>query len=195
VHLIAGLGNPGDKYAATRHNIGFMVAERFAAHAGISLKKKGHQAIYGVGRFAGKDVAVLLPQTYMNLSGASVGSALKSLGATPGDLTVIHDDIDLPFGVLRLKSGGGHGGHNGIRHICQVLGHGEFLRFKIGVGRPDGGGDVAAYVLRPFSAEQRSQLDRVIDGAVDALVSLLEHGLKRTMNDFNNRDFADLSAN
>jgi len=195
VQLIAGLGNPGEKYAATRHNIGFMVAERFAARSGISLKKKGHQAIYGLGRCSGREVAVLLPQTYMNLSGASIGSALKSLGVAPGDLTVIHDDIDLPFGTLRLKMGGGHGGHNGVRHICQVFGHGEFLRFKVGVGRPEAGGDVAAYVLRPFSADQRGRLDRVIDGTVEALFCLLESGLARTMNDFNNRDFADLASN
>ena len=195
MQLIAGLGNPGEKYAATRHNIGFMVAERFANRTGIALKKKGCQAIYGIGRCAGQDVAVLLPQTFMNLSGASIASALRSLGVAPGDLTVIHDDIDLPFGMLRLKSGGGHGGHNGIRHICQVLGHGEFLRFKVGVGRPAGEGDVAGYVLRPFSSEQRGQLDQVINGTVEALLSLFEKGLTGTMNAFNNRNFAELSKN
>ena len=134
--LIAGLGNPEGRYADTRHNVGFMVARQLAGKAGIALKRQGHQGIYGAGRLAGEEATILLPQTYMNLSGASVGSACKSLGLAPGDLIVIHDDIDLSFGSLRIKSGGGHGGHNGVRSICQVLGSGDFLRVKIGVGRP-----------------------------------------------------------
>ena len=125
--LIAGLGNPGSRYAETRHNIGFRVAERLADNAGIALKRQGYQGIYGVGRVAGQEVTLLLPQTYMNLSGTSVGSACKSLGIQPGDLIVVHDEIDLPFGALRVKSGGGHGGHNGLRSIGQVLGSLEFL--------------------------------------------------------------------
>ena len=188
--LVAGLGNPGDQYQATRHNIGFMVADRFAERFGIQLKKKGHQGIYGVGRCNGEESTVLLPQTFMNLSGASVGSALRSLGIDPGDLIVIHDDIDLPFGQLKFKSGGGHGGHNGIRHIRQVLGHGDFIRCKLGVGRPVGGGEVVSHVLKPFSATERKMLDRVLDGAVDALQTLVCQGLAVAMNEYNNRDLS-----
>ncbi len=187
--LIAGLGNPGARYAATRHNIGFMAAQRLAEIGGIALKRQGHQGIYGVGRLEGEEVTILLPQTFMNLSGASVASACKSLGLTPGDLIVFHDDIDLPFGQLRLKVGGGHGGHNGIRSICQVLGGGDFLRVKIGVGRPPAGGDVAAYVLSSFSAEERRQLDEVVENSARAVTCLLMHGVPQAMNEFNNRIF------
>lgn len=188
--LIAGLGNPGAKYAATRHNIGFMVAELLARDCGITLKKKGHQGVYGVGRAAGAEVAILLPQTYMNLSGVSVGSACKSLGAQPGDLVVVHDDIDLPFGTMKIKVGGGHGGHNGIRSIREVLGCGDFVRIKVGVGRPAAGGDVAGYVLRPFSPEERNQLDSVLANAVRAVEFLLDRGVQAAMNEFNNRDIS-----
>lgn len=188
--LVAGLGNPGEQYQATRHNIGFMVAERFAARCGIQLKKKGHQGVYGVGRCDGEETSVLLPQTYMNLSGASVGSCLKSLGVDPGDLIVIHDDIDLPFGQLKFKSGGGHGGHNGIRHIRQVLGHGDFVRCKIGVGRPAEGGEVVSHVLKPFNAVERKLLNQVLDGAVDALQVFIKRGLTVAMNEYNNRDLS-----
>lgn len=188
--LVAGLGNPGEQYQTTRHNIGFMVAERFALQFGIQLKKKGHQGVYGVGRCNGEETIVLQPQTFMNLSGASVGSAIKSLGIEPGDLIVIHDDIDLPFGQLKFKSGGGHGGHNGIRHIRQVLGHGDFVRCKIGVGRPAEGGEVVSHVLKPFNAAERKLLDQVLDGAVDALRVLIKQGLSAAMNEFNNRDLS-----
>ncbi|HKI50896.1 MAG TPA: aminoacyl-tRNA hydrolase [Geothermobacteraceae bacterium] len=188
--LVAGLGNPGEQYQATRHNIGFMVAERFASRFGVQLKKKGHQAVFGVGRCNGEEITVLLPQTFMNLSGASVGSALKSLGVDPGDLIVIHDDIDLPFGQLKFKCGGGHGGHNGIRHICQVLGHGDFVRCKIGVGRPAEGGEVVSHVLKPFNAAERKSLDRLLDGAVEALQVMIGEGLAAAMNEFNNRDLS-----
>jgi PTH1 family peptidyl-tRNA hydrolase len=189
--LIVGLGNPGAKYAGTRHNVGFRVAEQLAAGAGIALKKAGYQGFYGVGRVAGVEATILLPQTFMNLSGASVGSACKSLGIVPGDLIVIHDDIDLPFGALRIRAGGGHGGHNGIRSIREVLGHGDFVRVKIGVGRPTAGGDVAGYVLSPFPPAERQSLGRVLDEAAAAVTAILSRGVPQAMNEFNNRDSAD----
>ena len=120
--LIVGLGNPGTQYAETRHNIGFMVAIHLAERAGIALKRKGYQGFYGVGRVAGEEAAILLPQTYMNRSGESVTPAYQSLGVTLGDLLVVHDEIDLAFGCLRIKNGGGHGGHNGLRSIGGALG-------------------------------------------------------------------------
>jgi len=165
-----------------------MVAERLAQENGIALKKKGHQGIYGVGRVSGREATVLLPQTYMNLSGVSVGSACKSLGLDPGDLIVIHDDIDLPFGVLKIRTGGGHGGHNGIRSIREVVGSGEFIRVKIGVGRPEAGEDVAGHVLRGFSAEERGRLDNVVDNSARAVEVILMRGALAAMNEFNNRD-------
>jgi len=188
--LIAGLGNPGAKYAATRHNIGFMVAEQLAVRHGISLKKKGYQGVYGVGRIDGVESTVLLPQTFMNLSGASVAAACKSLGIDPGDLIVIHDDIDLPFGALKIKTGGGHGGHNGIRSICGVLGSGNFVRVKVGVGRPPAGGDVAGYVLSTFCAAERAGLQNLVANSASAVEAILTSGALRAMNQFNNRDIA-----
>jgi PTH1 family peptidyl-tRNA hydrolase len=188
--LVAGLGNPGAKYAGTRHNIGFMVVERLAGQGGIALKKKGYQGIYGVGRVAGQEITALLPQTFMNLSGVSIGSAIKSLGLDPGDLIVVHDDIDLPFGIVRIRTGGGHGGHNGIRNICEVLGCGDFIRVKLGVGRPPGDAQAAGHVLRGFAAAERTRLDNVLTNSVKVLEVLLTKGVKQAMNEFNNRDIS-----
>jgi len=186
--LVAGLGNPGPRYAGTRHNAGFLAADRLAARQGVRLKPKSHQGLYGVGRMSGREIGILLPQTFMNLSGASVGSAYRSLGIAPGDLIVIHDDIDLPFGTLRFKAGGGHGGHNGLRHIIQVLGNGDFIRLRIGVGRPHPGEEAAHYVLRDFSTSERGQLDNVLDRAADAVGAFVEKGLQQAMNEFNVRE-------
>lgn len=188
--IIAGLGNPGPEYRQTRHNVGFMATELFAAEHGIALKKRGHQGIYGVGSAVGQEVMALLPQTFMNRSGASISSACKALETVPADLIVVHDDIDLPFGTLRIKDGGGHGGHNGLRHICSVLGTGDYPRVRIGVGRPPEGGDVAQYVLRPFSAVERKNLDCILANTVKALEILLEKGVQEAMNAFNNRDIS-----
>ncbi len=188
--LIAGLGNPGPRYAATRHNIGFMTAQALAQKSHISLKRSGYQGIYGVGNIDGQEATILLPQTFMNKSGVSIASACKSLGVPPGDLIVIHDDIDLPFGTLRVKSGGGHGGHNGIRSIREVLGSGDFIRVRVGVGRPEACGDVVGHVLRAFSAEERSRLESVVDNSAKAVELILLQGAQTAMNAFNNRDIS-----
>jgi len=189
--LVAGLGNPGAKYAGTRHNIGFMVAEELAQRNSISLKKNGYQGVYGVGRVAGEQVTILLPQTFMNLSGVSVAAACKSLGVDPGDLIVVHDDIDLSFGTLKVRIGGGHGGHNGIRSICGVLGCSDFVRVKVGVGRPPAGGDVAGYVLNSFGAAERARLETVVANSAAAVETLLGRGTAQAMNEFNNRDIGN----
>jgi len=185
--LIVGLGNPGDRYAGTRHNIGFMVVRKVADKCGVQLKKNGHQGIYGVGRVAGQESTLLLPQTFMNLSGASVGSAFKSLKLTPEDLVVVHDDIDQPFGSLKIRVGGGHGGHNGIRHICQVLGNADFVRVKVGVGRPYPGGDVAQFVLSTFAASEQKTLVSVIVDSASAVEAVVARGPLLAMNEFNGR--------
>jgi PTH1 family peptidyl-tRNA hydrolase len=186
--LVVGLGNPGERYAETRHNIGFMVVASSAGRAGIALKRQGYQGFYGVGRAAGEEVTVLLPQTFMNRSGASVAPACQSLGIAPGDLIVVHDEIDLPFGTLRIKVGGGHGGHNGLRSICGALGHGEFVRMRLGVGRPPAGGDVSAYVLSRFASGERPLLEGYLNAAGDALEVLLRRGPIEAMNAYNNRE-------
>jgi len=184
--LIVGLGNPGSKYEGTRHNIGFMVARRLAEKFGIALKRQGYQGIYGVGRISGVEVMILLPQTFMNLSGASVASVSKSLGISPGDLIVIHDDIDLPFSRLRLRNGGGHGGHNGIRNIATTLGTGDFCRLKAGIGRPQAG-DVADYVLGNFDIAERQKLPELLELAGRVIETIVTDGSAAAMNDFNHQ--------
>ena len=186
--LVVGLGNPGERYAETRHNIGCMVAVRAAVRAGIALKRQGYQGLYGVGRLAGEEATVLLPQTFMNRSGASVAPACQSLGVTPGDLIVVHDEIDLPFGTLRIKLGGGHGGHNGLRSITEALGHGDFIRVRLGIGRPPAGGDVSGYVLSRFASAERQALPELLDQAAAAVEAILTRGSAAAMNEFNGRD-------
>jgi len=187
--LIVGLGNPGEKYSQTRHNVGFMVVEELARRADLPLRKKSHLGFFAQGRLCSQQAALLLPQTFMNLSGASVASAFKSLGLSPGDLIVVHDDIDTVFGTLRIKQGGGHGGQNGVRHICEVLGTGDFLRLKVGIGRPMEGGDVSRHVLSSFSSVERSHLEKLIGGAAVALETLLGQGPTLAMNMFNGKSF------
>ena len=188
--LLVGLGNPGDKYAGTRHNAGFLVAERIAERQHVALKKKGYQGIYGVGRIAGEETCILLPQTFMNRSGASVNSAFKSLGVSPGDLIVIFDDLDLPFGRLRVRPDGGHGGHNGMRDIVGLLGCKDFNRLKVGIGRPERG-DVTSHVLGRYSSEERSQLPHLLDLAADAIEAIIAEGALAAMNRFNNCNLLD----
>jgi PTH1 family peptidyl-tRNA hydrolase len=186
--LIVGLGNPGPEYAATRHNIGFMVTAALAERNGIALKRKGHQGVYGTGRVAGTEATILLPQTYMNRSGTSVASAFQALCVEPGDLVVVHDEIDLDFGSLRIKVGGGHGGHNGLRSIAGSLGGTEYNRLRMGVGRPPAGGDVSRYVLSCFNVAERTQLHEYVEKAADALEVLVQKGPQEAMNLYNNRD-------
>jgi PTH1 family peptidyl-tRNA hydrolase len=186
---VVGLGNPGPKYAATRHNIGFLVAQKFAEKVGLNLKRQAYQGIVGMGRTDGLETMVLLPQTFMNRSGISVASACKAKKIVVEDLVVIHDEIDLPFGHVRIKVGGGHGGHNGLRSIVDLLGSREFVRMRIGVGRPEGPMDVARYVLGAFSSAEKAQLDNLLDNSVKALEVLLLKGAQQAMNEFNNRVF------
>ena len=188
--LLVGLGNPGEKYAGTRHNAGFQVAQRIADRHRIALKKKGHKGVYGVGSVVGEESTILLPQTFMNCSGASVNSAFKSLGITPGDLLVIFDDLDLPFGRIRIRPDGGHGGHNGMRDIVGLLGCKDFVRLKIGIGRPERG-DVTSHVLGRYSAEERKLLPQLLDLAADAVEVILEEGALVGMNRFNNCNLLD----
>ena len=186
--LIVGLGNPGIEYAETRHNIGFMVVTHLADRAGSALKRKGYQGFYGVGRVAGEEVTILLPQTYMNRSGASVAPAYQSHDIAPGDLIVIHDEIDLSFGCLRIKLGGGHGGHNGLRSIGGALGDPGYLRLRMGVGRPPVGGDVSKHVLSRFATAERADLTTYVDTATEALELMITRGPQEAMNTYNTRN-------
>jgi PTH1 family peptidyl-tRNA hydrolase len=185
--LIVGLGNPGPKYLWTRHNAGFIVLDRFAHLAGIPVTRKNFSGLYGEGNWQGNRVLLLKPQTFMNLSGRSVAEALRFHKLTPADLIVIHDDLDIPFGQIKLKEGGGHGGHNGLRSLHQELGTNSYLRLRVGIGRP-ARGDMADYVLSTFDKGEMNALPHLVDGIVDGLESFIRDGLAKTMSLYNNKD-------
>ncbi len=186
--LIVGLGNPGPKYLWTRHNAGFIVLDRFSGLAGIGVTRKSFSGLYGEGNYRGHRLLLLKPQTFMNLSGRAVAEALRFHKLTPADLIVIHDDLDIPFGSLKVKEGGGHGGHNGLRSLAQELGDNSYLRIRIGIGRP-AHGDVTGYVLQNFTPQEMQGVPHLVDGAVDALEMLLTEGVAKTMSLFNNKEF------
>ncbi len=185
--LVVGLGNPGADYEHTRHNVGFQIVERVAARHRIALRhEKRVQALFGAGRVAGVEAALLEPQTYMNRSGRAVLAALDSHPIDPRvDLLVVYDDLDLPFGRLRLRPAGSAGGHNGIGDIAEQLGHGEFGRLRFGIGRPPAGEDPIAYVLAPFTPDEAAQLPARLDAASDAIELALVEGVARAMNRVN----------
>ncbi|MDD2335973.1 MAG: aminoacyl-tRNA hydrolase [Geobacteraceae bacterium] len=191
VKLIVGLGNPGSRYQWTRHNAGFMVLDRLSHQAGIPFVKKGTSCFSGEGFWHGHRLILLKPQTFMNLSGRSVTEVARFYKISCEEIIVVHDDLDIPFGRVRLKKGGGHGGHNGLRSIFSDFGSGDFIRLRIGIGRPVRG-DVVDYVLHPFSANEMQDLASVLDGAVDTLESLFSDGLEKTMSLYNNRDYLTL---
>jgi PTH1 family peptidyl-tRNA hydrolase len=183
--LVVGLGNPGPDYAATRHNVGFRVVELLAARAGGGRFAK-HRTNADVleGRLAGRRVVLAKPRTYMNLSGGPVAGLLRYYSVPVTELVVVHDELDLGFGVVRLKRGGGEGGHNGLRSISRSIGTRDYLRVRFGIGRPPGRQDPADYVLRRFSAIEAKDLDLGIDLAADAAEALLADGLEEAQNRF-----------
>lgn len=184
--LIVGLGNPGPKYLWTRHNAGFIVLDRFAALAGIQVTRKSFGGLYGEGEFKGNRLLLLKPLTFMNLSGRSVADALRFHKLDPADTIIIHDDLDIPFGQIKCKTDGGHGGHNGLRSLHQELGNGGYNRLRVGIGRP-AHGDMADYVLTNFTKEELISLPQLVDGTVDALEMMITEGLPKTMSLYNNK--------
>jgi PTH1 family peptidyl-tRNA hydrolase len=183
--LIVGLGNPGRDYAGNRHNVGFMIAERWTAAHAIAFNKIQHHAILAPGQVGGQRVIAAKPQTYMNESGRAVGALLRYYKVPLERLLVIFDDLDLPFGVIRLRPEGGAGGHNGMRSIIQQLGSNQFARLRVGIGRPPGRMDPAAFVLQDFNRAEAAELDEVLDRAVQAIDAFLAAGIVTTMNQFN----------
>jgi PTH1 family peptidyl-tRNA hydrolase len=184
VKCVVGLGNPGAPYAATRHNIGFLVADAVASAHGIRLRPMGGQVLAGQGALAGDALWVAEPQGYMNRSGIAVQWLLAEIGSAPGSLLVVHDDLDLPLGQLRFKRKGGHGGHNGIRSIIEALGTDEFLRLKVGIGRPLIGSESVDYVLEPFSRDEQAVVAGVVARGRDAVIVALTEGVGTAMNRF-----------
>jgi PTH1 family peptidyl-tRNA hydrolase len=182
--LVAGLGNPGPEYAGTRHNAGYMVADLLAERMGARFKAHRSRNEIVEGRLAGVPVTLAKPRTFMNLSGGPV-AALSAFYKIPVQrIVVVHDDLDIPFGSVRLKAGGGDNGHNGLRSITQALGTNEYNRVRFGIGRPPGRMDAATYVLRDFSAAERKELPLIIDRCADAVETLLSKGLAAAQNTF-----------
>ena len=182
--LIVGLGNPGPRYAGNRHNAGFLVADELAARIGGRFKahKTGSEVVEG--RLGGRRVVLVKPRSYMNLSGGPVAGAAKFYKLGPESLIVVHDELDLPYGELRLKRGGGENGHNGLRSITKSLGTKEYVRVKFGVDRPPGRMDPADYVLKDFSAAERKDLGYFVDRCADAVEVAAAEGLEAAQNRF-----------
>ena len=175
--LVVGLGNPGPNYAKTRHNVGFMVTDILADRLGDGFKvHKKSGAEVATGRLAGRSVVLAKPRVYMNESGRQVGPLAKFYSVSPADIVVIHDELDIDFGRIRLKRGGGEGGHNGLRSVASALGTKDFQRVRIGIGRPPGRQDPAAYVLQPFSTGERDEVPTICEQAADATELLIAEG-------------------
>lgn len=183
--IVVGLGNPGEKYATTRHNAGARVVERLAERIGSKLKSHKSGCLIAEGRIGGESVVVARPISYMNVSGRPVGQLVSFYKSDPDRVVVVHDELDVPFGEVRIKIGGGTAGHNGLKSIGSHLSTKDFIRVRFGIGRPRG--DAANYVLTPFSGSERAGLDDVIDRAADAVEAIVEHGVDVAMNEFNTR--------
>jgi PTH1 family peptidyl-tRNA hydrolase len=188
--LVVGLGNPGREYAHTRHNLGWLALDELAGKASIAGGwKKKFSGEYAKGTLADQECAFLRPETYMNESGRSVQPALQFFHIAPRDMIVLHDELDLPFADVRVKLGGGHAGHNGLRSLVQHIGTPDFVRVRMGVGRPPAGfgGEVADYLLSSFTAVERSMVPDIVDKGVQATLKVLTVGVERAMNEANTR--------
>jgi PTH1 family peptidyl-tRNA hydrolase len=183
--LIVGLGNPGPRYAATRHNAGFLVADELASRIGGSFKAHKGRADIVEGRLAGQLAVLAKPKSYMNESGGPIVAISRFYKIDIARIVLVHDELDLPFGSLRLKRGGGEGGHNGLKSTTVAFGSREYLRVRFGIGRPPGRQDPADYVLREFAAAERKDLAFHVDRAADAVELLLAEGLVAAQNAFN----------
>ncbi len=183
--LVVGLGNPGRAYRWTRHNMGFWLVEQFAKELGIDLSRRGFLSVYGRGKIGNEEVILAKPLTYMNLSGEAVRRLLHFFKVPPENLVVLHDDLDLPLGKIRIRPRGGHGGHQGVKSIVAALGNDRFFRLKVGIGRPtDRLRDPADYVLEPLSGGEKEDFKAAVDGGLQAVEVLLREGPQAAMEKF-----------
>lgn len=180
-YLIVGLGNPGRTHLHNRHNVGFMAVDRLAARRDIELKRVQNKAIIGSGRIADRPVIIAKPQTFMNLSGDAVGPLVNYYRVPLSNLLVVYDELDIPYGVIRMREKGGAGGHNGMRSIIQHLGN-DFARLRLGIGRPPGRMDPAAFVLQDFGRDELPLLDEMLSRGMEAIESFIRDGIDLAMN-------------
>ncbi len=187
VRLVVGLGNPGNTYKRTRHNVGFMVLDQIAEDFSIALVKQKFDTVFGRGSVDGVEVVLAKPMAFMNRSGPQVQQIAGYYRILSEDMLVVHDDIDLAFGRIKIKEKGGDGGHKGVRSIIDAFGGGNFVRLRIGVGRPEAGISAADHVLGRFKSDENKVLDQIITAARDAVVTILCKGAKEGMNRFNDK--------
>lgn len=189
--LVVGLGNPGDEYARTRHNAGFMAVERAARAWGIELRGRLFKSRTGLARHGGEEVLCVLPKTFMNRSGTAVRAALDGRGVGPDRLVVVYDDLDIPLGEIRVRRSGRPGTHKGLISVAGELGTHEFARIRIGIGPLPQGRDAAEFVLEPFRKAERADLERGLDQADEALEMVLRGDIERAMTRFNRKVAAE----
>lgn len=186
MYLIVGLGNPGPKYVGNRHNIGFLVVDHLADDLGVSFREK-FKGLVGKGSLRGEDVILLKPMTFMNLSGESVQKAMAFYKIPPENVIVVHDELDLEEGTIRIKQGGGTAGHNGLKSMVQHCGGPDFVRIRYGIGRPRGGQATANYVLSDFNTDEMAVLGDGIANAIKRVEAVLRLGLSDAMNRYNRK--------
>jgi len=187
LNLIIGLGNAGVRYQFSRHNMGFMVLDHLALHNQITINQKGFDASFGKGRIASIPVFLAKPQTFMNLSGTAVKKVVDFYKSDIKDMIIIHDDLDLPFPSIRIKAGGGHGGHKGLMSIIDHLSDSEFIRVRLGIGKPLLKSTTEEYVLHPFSEDEMKELPRIITTGSNAVTEIITSGVQAAMNQYNVR--------
>ena len=185
MQIIVGLGNPGNRYSHTRHNVGFRCIDLMARRWGISLSERRAKAVLGRGHHLGQEVVLAKPRTFMNNSGEGVSYLLTRFGAKPADLVVVYDEMDLPVGRMRIRPGGSPAGHNGIRSIINELRTPDFARIRVGIGHPDLRGGQVSHVLNRFSEEEAPEIARVVQRVAEAVDCLLEESITVAMNRFN----------
>lgn len=190
--LIIGLGNPGSQYEQTRHNVGQMALDQIASEMGEQFKSHKTNSRLATGRvkIPGPQLVLAKPNTFMNLSGGPTSAAAKYFGVSPDRIIVLHDELDIPFGHVKIKQGGGHGGHNGLRDIAKALGTPDFIRVRIGIGRPPGSKNPADFVLSPFSTAESKELEMLLVDATDAATSIVFDGLLKAQQDVHSRNKA-----
>ena len=185
IFLIAGLGNPGKDYRHTRHNIGFMVIDHLSNELKIPVKKVKQKSLIGIGKLDNKEILLVKPQTFMNNSGESIAPLMRYYKVPHQNLMVIHDDLDIPFGIIRIRPTGGTSGQKGMKSIIEKIGSQEFPRIRMGIGRPPGHMDPVDFVLENFSKDQLSILENILEDATNAIKTFIIDGLNKAMNTYN----------
>ncbi|MCI0482944.1 MAG: aminoacyl-tRNA hydrolase [Candidatus Dadabacteria bacterium] len=192
--LVAGLGNPGSEYASTKHNLGYLTVDEIGKRAGIDLKKKKFSGVYGEGTFNNDKLILLKPETYMNRSGESVSTVASFYHIPVENIIIVHDELDLPAGTVRIKAGGGSAGHKGVMSVMGELGSGDFIRVRIGIGKPGEKKGAVSHVLSKFRKEESELVSESVLRAADAVLEIIQHGLQKAMNKYNVRPESEESA-